>query len=513
MCYGLTTIQVRELAYQFAKANHIVRTSWNQKEMATKDWLRGFMQRNNTLSLRKPENTSLSRATSFNRANVNDFYDNLESVLGKYKFEPHLIWNLDETGCPTVTNPPKVLALRGSKQVGQVTSAERGNLVTMLGFLNASGGTIPPVFIFPRVHYKEIMLKDGPTAALGLAKPSGWMTEESVLEAMKHFIKFVKPTAEKPCLILMDNHKTHITLEVVMLARQNNIIILTFPPHCSHRLQPADVCVFGPFKIRYKAAMNAWMLSHPGKTVTIYEVASFAKEAFIHGFSMENIIKAFMTTGIHPFNRNIFTDDDFLSSYVSDRPDPTLVQSAINPPLPPALPSTSTDTMPSTSHISEIVSPEQIRPYPKAGPKNIVRRGPRKCKTTIITDTPEKDRLLRESTSIKRKQRAIPTATKKRIAPLQMSSSDEISDNMSLHDSSDDDLPPNYYFPMKTNTKVSLGQTNEETDNTEQSECVVCKGKYDCSNTDWIQCYICKKWAHETCGILGLRYFFCNSCS
>lgn len=93
-----------------------------------------------------------------------------------------MIWNLDETGCLTVTNPPKVLATRGSKQVGQVTSVERGNLVTMLGFINASGGTIPPVFIFPRVHFKEIMLKEGPSVAKGISNPSGWMTEEGFLD-------------------------------------------------------------------------------------------------------------------------------------------------------------------------------------------------------------------------------------------------------------------------------------------------------------------------------------------
>lgn len=41
-----------------------------------------------------------------------------------------MIWNLDETGCMTVTKPPKVIAVRGSKQAGQISSAERETLVT-----------------------------------------------------------------------------------------------------------------------------------------------------------------------------------------------------------------------------------------------------------------------------------------------------------------------------------------------------------------------------------------------
>lgn len=216
--------------------------------------------------------------------------------------------------------------MKGCKHVGQVSSVERGNLVTMRGFMNTSGGTIPPVFIFPRVHYKDHMLKDGPKGALGLANLSGWITEEGFLAALEHFVKFVKPSRENSFLILMDNHKTHTTLDAVMFARANNLILLTFPPHCNHRLQPADVSVYGPFKRRYKAAMNSWMLTNPAKTVTIYEVASFANEAFTHGFSMENIVKGFSATGIHPFNRNIFNDDDFLSSYVTDRPNPRDVE-------------------------------------------------------------------------------------------------------------------------------------------------------------------------------------------
>ncbi|XP_072389325.1 uncharacterized protein [Diabrotica undecimpunctata] len=155
-------------------------------------------------------------------------------VFKRFTFEPHTIWYIDETGCSTVTNPPKVIAVKGMKQVGQVTSAERGNLVIVVGFMNASGDTIPSAFVFPRAHYKDFMLKDSPKGALGFANPSGWITKEGFLFAITHCIKYTSPSKEKPCLILIDNHKTHMTLETVMLVRENIIIILTFPPHCSH---------------------------------------------------------------------------------------------------------------------------------------------------------------------------------------------------------------------------------------------------------------------------------------
>jgi len=57
--------------------------------------------------------------------------DKYDCQLNKYKFEAHQIFNLDETGITTVQNPSKVVAQKGKKQIGAITSAERGTLVNM----------------------------------------------------------------------------------------------------------------------------------------------------------------------------------------------------------------------------------------------------------------------------------------------------------------------------------------------------------------------------------------------
>ncbi|XP_030750899.1 uncharacterized protein LOC115878503 [Sitophilus oryzae] len=216
MCHGLTTTQTRELAYQFAVANKIVTPpEWNKNNKAGIHWLHGFMNRHKELSLRQPESTSLSRTSSFNKTNTTTFFLNLEKLYKKHNFAPNMIWNLDETGCMTVTKPPKVIAVRGTKQVGQIASAERGTLITVLFFINASGETIPPVFIFPRVYFKDNMLKGATVGSKGMVNPSGWMTEEIFVESLKHFISHVQPTIDKKALIIMDNHASHVNLQVL----------------------------------------------------------------------------------------------------------------------------------------------------------------------------------------------------------------------------------------------------------------------------------------------------------
>ena len=67
-------------------------------------------------------------------------------------------------------------------------------------------------------------------------------------------------------------------IETIDLSKES-VALLTLPPHCSHKLQPLDRSVYGPFKTFYNQAANAFMVSHPGKTIFIYDVAELVGKA------------------------------------------------------------------------------------------------------------------------------------------------------------------------------------------------------------------------------------------
>ncbi|KAJ4436439.1 hypothetical protein ANN_19072 [Periplaneta americana] len=69
----------------------------------------------------------------------------------------------------------------------------------------------------------------------------------------------------------------------------------------------------------YNAAADSWLMRNPGKTVSIYEVASLIGQAHERAFSPSNIIPGFRKTGIYLFDRNVFSDADYLVSAVTDR--------------------------------------------------------------------------------------------------------------------------------------------------------------------------------------------------
>ena len=128
---------------------------------------------------------------------------------------------------------PKIVAEKGAKKIGQVTSHERDVLVTMCCCAYAVGQAFPP-YIFPLVHFKSHMLHDAPNGSLGLACKSGWMTKELFVESFNHFLKFMNASISNPALLVMGNHESHLLVALVSVAFDHGLTIVTFPPNCSH---------------------------------------------------------------------------------------------------------------------------------------------------------------------------------------------------------------------------------------------------------------------------------------
>lgn len=73
--------------------------------------MRGFLKiRSQKISLRKPDATNLNRATSFNRHDVECFYNNIIEVHNRFgPIRSERKWNLHETGLSTVQGQSKLL--------------------------------------------------------------------------------------------------------------------------------------------------------------------------------------------------------------------------------------------------------------------------------------------------------------------------------------------------------------------------------------------------------------------
>jgi len=125
------------------------------------------------------------------------------------------MYNMDETGVTTVQTPKQIVTEKGKKQVGSVTSAERGELVTVACAVNATRNAIPPMFIFPCVRFKESFMNGSPVGSIGHSTKSGWMNEEAITVFLEHFIRHTNCSIDHP--LILDNHKSHISAVVVVV--------------------------------------------------------------------------------------------------------------------------------------------------------------------------------------------------------------------------------------------------------------------------------------------------------
>ena len=250
---SLSITELRQLAYEFArKLNIAYPPNWDAAQMAGKTWYYGFMLRHSNLSLRTPEQTSINRIRLFCKENVDQFFEQYQELMDNHHFDAHHIYNMDESGFSTVpTKIGKVIGVKGLKRIGQVAAAERGSMVTMALAVNAAGNSVPPFFIFPRKNMQSYFMDSAPSTADAACNESGWMKQAEFVKYMKHFIKYAKPSRDKPALLLLDNHTSHLSIEAIDFALDNGIVMLTFPPHCSHKMQPLDVSVYGPVKAYY----------------------------------------------------------------------------------------------------------------------------------------------------------------------------------------------------------------------------------------------------------------------
>ena len=169
------------LAFDLANSIKIPHRFNKEKATAGKHFYYDFMQRHPDISLRAPELSSMMRAVGFNKTQVDIFYNNLEKLITLHKFSPSNIYNCDETRVSCVHKHQKVLAPKAVRQVGKLTSAQRGKNITVLFCISTNGHFIPLFFVFPRQRMDDRLMINAPAVSVRVAQPKGWMTSDFFL--------------------------------------------------------------------------------------------------------------------------------------------------------------------------------------------------------------------------------------------------------------------------------------------------------------------------------------------
>ena len=301
MGYGLNREGVMGLAYSIVERTR--RPHPFKNGSAGRAWFEGFLRRHPKLTIRSPQSLSYCRAVSATKDTISDFFGKLGSLYGKLNLvlKPMQIFNCDETGITIVFKPGKVIAEVGKKHVYAISAAERGKTHTVLSCVSAAGYVVPPMMIYPRKTQVPDKMREGAfPSTFFKSSESGWVNSELFVEWFLFFLKSIPPA--RPVILIQDGHGSHVSIELIEIARENDVCLLCLPSHTSHILQPLDVGVFRSFKSNFNKACANYMKAHPGRVVTAEILASMVGQAYPAAFTPVNVLSGFKKTGIYPFN-------------------------------------------------------------------------------------------------------------------------------------------------------------------------------------------------------------------
>lgn len=105
--FGLTKMDVRRLAYRYCEVNNIQHNFSQKTKTAGEDWMAGLLKSHPELSLRKPEPTSLARASGFNKEKVSRFLTRTSrsytTIMVQLLSHPIVFSTLTKAASPFVT--------------------------------------------------------------------------------------------------------------------------------------------------------------------------------------------------------------------------------------------------------------------------------------------------------------------------------------------------------------------------------------------------------------------------
>ena len=204
--------------------------------------------------------------------------------------------------------PPSIVA--GSDYPPNAVTAGRSKTTTTLGCGSAGGVAIPAFFVFAGKRMLPELMKGATPGAAGTVSDPGWSNGGVFRQYLEeHFLKFI-PNREpdQHILLLLDGHRSHITIGLLDWAKYHNIILFIHPAHTSHVLQPMDVLCYGPFQKMYHDVCHKFTRT-TSCTVTRNDVCSLVCKVYNRALSADNLYSAFMKTGISPFDRSVISKE------------------------------------------------------------------------------------------------------------------------------------------------------------------------------------------------------------
>ena len=137
--------------------------------------------------------------------------------------------------------------------------------------------------------------------------PSGWMDQDLFYNWLEQsFIPEIKRHhVPKLVLLLIDWAKVQMSLFILELCDENNIILYTYLPNSMHLLQALNLELIGSMKTTYQQEVWKWLSNNIDRSYDKLGFMEVFRIVFDKCMTMANAIKGFKKSSIFPWNPTI----------------------------------------------------------------------------------------------------------------------------------------------------------------------------------------------------------------
>ena len=227
------------------------------------------------------------------------------------------IINVDETGIDR-PDPKKIRVMAPPKSDAALAIARaKVDHVTLVGCIDAAGGHMPALLIHKgsnELSTAALQRTAGtPSNVAWAVSSTGYMNGKIWLQVLQFIVAQKKPTADKPILVIADNHSTRYDIAAIEWAKEHHCHVFTLPPNCTSVTQPLDISVYGPFKNYLGQDMDEKMCN--GIQITRTLLPMMIINAWNKAASVQNIRSGWRAAAMSTFHNSMnslsMTSDKF----------------------------------------------------------------------------------------------------------------------------------------------------------------------------------------------------------
>lgn len=245
-----------------------------------------------------------ARKRAVTKESLKEYYDGFSWVINEKRITRRNIYNVDETGMQLGETKGGTVAGTVMNSMSERIQSDCSTWASVIESVSADGRRLTPCVVFTGENLQgqcfPAVFPDWKYAT----SPSGWSNSDIFVRwFMKVFIPETQPSDRSQWrLLVLDQHKTHITAELMKKAWLYEIWLSWLPAYSSHITQPLDVAVFGPLKTHYRQLTRSWA---PYEATSPHQQQQFLhvyERASLKALSRRNIISGFLTSGLYPID-------------------------------------------------------------------------------------------------------------------------------------------------------------------------------------------------------------------